>query len=269
MTRIYDCSVDTEYAAGMRLARSAIGRGALVVIPTDTVYGVAADAFSPEAVQRLLDAKGRDRTSPPPVLIPGIPTLDALAQDVPPPVRDLVAAFWPGGLTVVLNAQPSLVWDLGDTRGTVALRMPRNKIALDLLSETGPLAVSSANSSGLPSAIDAIGAEDMLGSSVAVYLDGGVAGIDYEPIGDRPGDTSSTIVDATRFATNGGKLVIVRSGVISRDAIAGVIGDALAPVGFVSEAPEPESERGPDAEPQAAEPAEPGTTDTVTDAGRP
>lgn len=230
MTRIYDCSVDEERSTGMRLARSAIGRGALVVIPTDTVYGLAADAFNPEAVQKLLDAKGRDRQSPPPVLIPGIPTLDALAQDVPEPVRALVAEFWPGGLTVVLTAQSSLVWDLGETRGTVALRMPRNQVALDLLAETGPLAVSSANTSGLPSAIDVIGAEEMLGISVAVYLDGGVAGLDYEPIGDRAGDTSSTIVDATGFATNGGKLVIVRNGVISRAAIEAVIGDALAPV---------------------------------------
>ena len=229
MTRIYDCSVDEEYATGMRLARSAIGRGALVVIPTDTVYGVAADAFNPEAVQKLLDAKGRDRQSPPPVLIPGIPTLDALAQDIPEPVRALVAAFWPGGLTVVLTAQPSLVWDLGETRGTVALRMPRNQVALDLLSETGPLAVSSANISGQPSAIDAAGAEDMLGGSVSVYLDGGVAGLDYDAIGDRPGDTSSTIVDATGFATNGGKIAIVRNGVISRAEIEAVIGDALAP----------------------------------------
>jgi len=231
MTRIYDCSVDEERSTGMRLARSAIGRGALVVIPTDTVYGVAADAFNPEAVQKLLDAKGRDRQSPPPVLIPGIPTLDALAQDIPEPVRALVAEFWPGGLTVVLTAQSSLVWDLGETRGTVALRMPRNQVALDLLAETGPLAVSSANTSGLPSAIDVIGAEEMLGISVAVYLDGGVAGLDYEPIGDRAGDTSSTIVDATGFATNGGKIVIVRNGVISRAAIEAVIGDALAPVG--------------------------------------
>ncbi|SDK07314.1 translation factor SUA5 [Cryobacterium psychrotolerans] len=229
MTRIYDCSVDTELLTGMRLARSAIGRGALVVIPTDTVYGIAADAFNPDAVQRLLDAKGRGRESPPPVLIPGIPTLDALAQDVPQPVRDLVAEFWPGGLTVVLNAQPSLVWDLGETRGTVALRMPSDKIALELLAETGPLAVSSANRSGLPAAIDAEGAEEMLGNSVSVYLDGGVAGEGYEPIGDRAGDTSSTIVDATAFDTNGGKLTIVRGGVISREAIAAVIGDALAP----------------------------------------
>ena len=231
MTRIYDCSVDEERSTGMRLARSAIGRGALVVIPTDTVYGLAADAFNPEAVQKLLDAKGRGRQSPPPVLIPGIPTLDALAQDIPEPVRALVAEFWPGGLTVVLTAQSSLVWDLGETQGTVALRMPRNQVALDLLAETGPLAVSSANTSGLPSAIDVIGAEDMLGISVAVYLDGGVAGLDYEAIGDRAGDTSSTIVDATGYATNGGKLVVVRNGVISRAAIEAVIGDALAPVG--------------------------------------
>ena len=229
MTRIYDCSVDTELLTGMRLARSAIGRGALVVIPTDTVYGIAADAFNPEAVQRLLDAKGRDRQSPPPVLIPGIPTLDALADDVPQPARDLVAAFWPGGLTVVLKAQASLVWDLGETRGTVALRMPSNKVALELLAETGPLAVSSANRSGLPAAIDVHGAEEMLGNSVSVYLDGGVAGQDYEAIGERPGDTSSTIVDATGFDTNGGKLTIVRAGVISRAAIEAVIGDALAP----------------------------------------
>jgi tRNA threonylcarbamoyl adenosine modification protein (Sua5/YciO/YrdC/YwlC family) len=228
MTRIYDCSVDTEYAAGKRLALSAIGRGALVVIPTDTVYGIAADAFSPEAVQKLLEAKGRDRTSPPPVLIPRITALDALAESVPQPVRDLVAEFWPGGLTVILNAQPSLVWDLGETRGTVALRMPSNPIALDLLAETGPLAVSSANLSGLAAAVNAQSAEDMLGTSVAVYLDGGVAGLAYEPIGERPGDTSSTIIDGTGFDTNGGKISIVRGGVISRAAIAAIIGDALA-----------------------------------------
>lgn len=230
MTRIYNCSVESEYTAGMRLARAAIGRGALVVIPTDTVYGVAADAFNPEAVQRLLDAKGRDRTSPPPVLIPSIEALDALAQDIPQPVRDLVAEFWPGGLTVLLKAQPSLAWDLGETKGTVALRMPSDEVALGLLKETGPLAVSSANRTGLPSAIDAEGAEEMLGNTVAVYLDGGVAGLGYDTIGDRAGDTSSTIIDATGFSTSG-KLHIVRNGVISRAAIEAVIGDVLAPAG--------------------------------------
>lgn len=227
MGRIYDCSVESEYTAGMRLARSAIGRGALVVIPTDTVYGVAADAFNPAAVQRLLDAKGRERTSPPPVLIPAIDTLDALADGVPAPVRDLVATFWPGGLTVVLKAQPSLAWDLGETKGTVALRMPSNPVALALLAETGPLAVSSANRTGLASAIDAQGAEEMLGTSVAVYLDGGVAGLGYEAIGDRPGDTSSTIIDATGFDTDG-RMRIVRGGVVSRAELEAVIGDAFS-----------------------------------------
>ncbi|WP_345069558.1 L-threonylcarbamoyladenylate synthase [Leifsonia kafniensis] len=250
MTRIYNCSVASEFTAGMRLARSAIGRGALVVIPTDTVYGIAADAFSPEAVQKLLDAKGRDRQSPPPVLIPGLPALDGLAAEVPQPARDLAEAFWPGGLTLILKAQPSLAWDLGETKGTVALRVPSNQVALDLLAETGPLAVSSANRTGMPSAIDAEGAEEMLGNSVSVYLDGGVAGLEYDAIGDRPGDTSSTIVDATGFEHNGGKLRIVRNGVISRAQIEAVIGDALAAI----------------AEPTAADAAEATPAKDATDA---
>src|SRR5690554_2964913 len=173
MSSIYDGSVETELLTGMRLARTAIGKGELVVIPTDTVYGVAADAFNPKAVQRLLDAKGRTRQSPPPVLIPGVPTLDALAETVPDEVRALVAEFWPGGLTVILPARDSLQWDLGDTGGTVALRMPDNRVALELLSETGPLAISSANLTGEQPAETAAAAEAMLGDSVAVYLDGG------------------------------------------------------------------------------------------------
>ncbi|QAY74472.1 threonylcarbamoyl-AMP synthase [Agromyces protaetiae] len=226
MTAIYDCSVDSELLTGMRLARGAIGRGELVVLPTDTVYGVAADAFSPAAVQRLLDAKGRGRTAPPPVLIPGLPTLDALATDIPAAARALAEAFWPGGLTIILRAQPSLQWDLGETRGTVALRMPDHRIALELLSETGPLAVSSANLSGQPAATDARAAADMLGDSVAVYLDGGESG--------SSSDLPSTIVDAT-----GERLRIVREGVLSREALAAVAGadafEADAP-GSASEA---------------------------------
>jgi tRNA threonylcarbamoyl adenosine modification protein (Sua5/YciO/YrdC/YwlC family) len=185
----------------------------LVVLPTDTVYGVAADAFNPAAVQRLLDAKGRGRQSPPPVLIPGIPTLDALAETVPDEVRALVAAFWPGGLTVSLYARSSLVWDLGETKGTVALRMPGNAIARELLSETGPLAVSSANVTGEPAATTADAAQRMLGESVSVYLDGGAGG-----------NTASTIVDATSLGLPEGKLRIVRDGVVSRDEIIEVVG---------------------------------------------
>jgi tRNA threonylcarbamoyl adenosine modification protein (Sua5/YciO/YrdC/YwlC family) len=219
MATIYDCSDPTGLLTGMRLARVAIGRGELVVLPTDTVYGLAADAFSPEAVQRLLDAKGRTRQSPPPVLIPGIPTLDALAEAVPDEVRALVAEFWPGGLTVILPARESLRWDLGDTNGTVALRMPNNFYALELLSETGPLAVSSANLTGQPAATTVQDAERMLGSSVSVYLDGGETGSDY-PAGAGAG---STIVDATGLLNEGGELRIVRHGVISEAAINAVL----------------------------------------------
>lgn len=226
MATIYDCSVDSELLTGMRLARAAIGRGELVVLPTDTVYGVAADAFNPAAVQRLLDAKGRGRQSPPPVLVPGIPTLAALAERVPEEVDALVKAFWPGGLTIVLPASPSLVWDLGETKGTVALRMPDNTIALELLSETGPLAVSSANKTGLPAARTAAEAEAMLGDSISLYLDGGEAGESYQRVEGK--DSSSTIVDATALASGSGGLRILRHGVISVEQLREVVGDALA-----------------------------------------
>jgi L-threonylcarbamoyladenylate synthase len=218
MSPIYDTSVEAELLAGMRLARTAIGRGDLVVIPTDTVYGLAADAFNPAAVEKLVTAKGRTRAVPPPVLVPGIPTLDALAAEVPQAVRDLVREFWPGALTIILPAQPSLDWDLGDTQGTVAVRMPDHPIALELLSETGPLAVSSANRHGEPAATTAAEADHALGDGVAVVLDAG-------PSGDVP----STIVDATGLVAPAagegtGKLRIVREGVISRADIVRIVG---------------------------------------------
>jgi tRNA threonylcarbamoyl adenosine modification protein (Sua5/YciO/YrdC/YwlC family) len=218
---IYDTGVPEQLLTGMRLARGAIGRGELVVVPTDTVYGVAADAFSPDAVQRLLDAKGRDRTAPPPVLVPGVATLDALADPIPDEVRALVAEFWPGGLTVILRSRSMLDWDLGETRGTVALRMPSDPIVLELLAETGPLAVSSANRTGEPAALTAAEAEAMLGESVAVYLEAGRAGGAYP---DAAAHTGSTIVDATNLEHPDGKLRIVRHGVIPDAEIVRVVG---------------------------------------------
>ncbi|MCS4274899.1 tRNA threonylcarbamoyl adenosine modification protein (Sua5/YciO/YrdC/YwlC family) [Mycetocola sp. BIGb0189] len=217
MSRIYDCAESAQLVTGLKLAASSLGRGELVVIPTDTVYGVAADAFSPAAVRALLAAKGRGRQQPPPVLVADVGTLHALAESVPAIVTELVAAFWPGGLTIVLNAQPSLAWDLGDTHGTVAVRMPDNPIALALLRETGPLAVSSANLTGLPSATSAADAELMLGTSVHIYLDGG-------PVGQ----TASTIIDASRLSGPGGKVHVLRDGAISREQLRGILGDLLA-----------------------------------------
>lgn len=227
---LYDCTVDTDLLTGMRLAKVSLQRGELVVLPTDTVYGIAANAFDATAVAALLAAKGRGRQSPPPVLIPSVNTLPGLATDVPEVALRLAEAFWPGALTMILKAQPSLIWDLGETRGTVALRVPNHKIALALLEETGPLAVSSANLTGEPAAVDCQQAADYLGKSVAVYLDAGAA-----PVGE-----ASTILDLTALvasgidasstdAENAGKIRVVRQGAISREQIAAVAGNLLAP----------------------------------------
>lgn len=187
MTQRFATDDPTEREAGIANAALAVQRGQLVVLPTDTVYGVGADAFSPAAVRRLLEAKGRGRDMPPPVLVSAPTTLDALAVGIPAYARALVEQLWPGGLTVVCRQQPSLQWDLGDTRGTVAVRMPDHEVALELLARTGPLAVSSANKSGMPAATDADEAEAMLGDSVEVLLDGGPS----------PAGEASTIVDVT------------------------------------------------------------------------
>ena len=135
---------------GVAKAVEAVRAGEIVVLPTDTVYGVGADAFSAEAVASLLAAKGRGREMPPPVLVPSVRTVDGLATDVPAWARDLIREFWPGPLTLVFKAQSSLMWDLGETNGTVALRMPQDDIALAVLTEVGPMAVTSANLTGQP-----------------------------------------------------------------------------------------------------------------------
>ncbi|WP_424935401.1 MULTISPECIES: L-threonylcarbamoyladenylate synthase [Bacteria] len=220
MSSVFDCRDADQLLTGMRHARQAIGRGELIVLPTDTVYGVGADAFDPAAVQRLLDAKGRGRNQPPPVLIGNAATLSALVESVPEPVQRLVDEFWPGGLTIVLPAQPSLVWDLGDTHGTVAVRMPEMRVALELLEETGPLAVSSANLTGQDAAVEVGAAERMLGDSVAVYLDNGPSAT----------GVASTIVDATSLVRPGGedaKVRVLRDGAVSRDELRRVLGDLL------------------------------------------
>jgi tRNA threonylcarbamoyl adenosine modification protein (Sua5/YciO/YrdC/YwlC family) len=197
-----------ELAPAYRAAVDAIEVGDLVVLPTDTVYGIAADAFKADAVQRLLDAKGRGRDMPPPVLISVVESLDALATDVPDAGRKLCEEFWPGPLTVICHAQTSLMWDLGETQGTVALRVPDHENTRELLSRTGPLAVSSANKSGQPAALDVYDAEEQLQDSVAVYLDGG-------PV---RGGQPSTIVDITGDVPR-----LVRLGALSLEQLRAVV----------------------------------------------
>jgi len=200
----FDCSIPDEFDRGLAAAKAALEDGKLVVLPTDTVYGLAADAFSPRAVQNLLDAKGRSRRMPPPVLIGAPSTIDALVSEVPSWLRSAVEELWPGPLTVICHQQPSLTWDLGEAHNTVAVRMPDDERALALLNETGPLAVSSANVTGEPAASTVDAAEDMLGGRVAVYLDGGPS----------PSGVPSTILDATGTTPR-----VLRLGSISLDVL--------------------------------------------------
>ncbi len=204
-------------------ASVAVQRGELVVLPTDTVYGIGADAFDATAVQALLDAKGRGRDMPPPVLISAATTLDALATGVPEYARKLIDQFWPGPLTIVCNQQRSLQWDLGETRGTVAVRMPDHRLALELLERTGPMAVSSANVTGHPAATDADQAEEMLGDSVAVIIDDGPS----------PGGAASTIVDV-----RGDHGRLLRSGALSLEELNDALDDMDARILGEDEEPE-------------------------------
>ena len=170
---LYDCRTLAWRDQGVNAAVEAVRRGDLVVLPTDTVYGIGADAFKPWAVTALLNAKGRGRQMPPPVLIGSRHTLDGLTLSLPSVARDLVEAFWPGALTIVVEQAPRLQWDLGDTGGTVAVRMPAHPVALEVLRETGPMAVSSANKTGEPAALTAKAAQDQFQYSVSVYLEAG------------------------------------------------------------------------------------------------
>jgi tRNA threonylcarbamoyl adenosine modification protein (Sua5/YciO/YrdC/YwlC family) len=204
VSRFFDLNDVVYRADGITAAARAVRAGELVVLPTDTVYGLGCDAFDADAIGRLLEAKGRGKDMPVPVLVANARALDGIAFGLTPTARELVTAFWPGALTLVCHAQPSLNWDLGDTRGTVAVRMPLHPAALELLAETGPMGVSSANRTGLPPATTADDALKMLGDVVAVYLDGGPTE-DSQP---------STIVDVT-----GDEPRVLRQGAIPLDLL--------------------------------------------------
>jgi L-threonylcarbamoyladenylate synthase len=205
MARVWDVSSDPK--AAIDAAVAAILDGDCIVLPTDTIYGIGADATSPTAVQRLLDAKERGRDMPPPVLIAEVAMLRALTDDVGEDVLALAEAFWPGALTMVLTAHPHLNMDLGDRGRTIAVRVPDHDFTRELLRSTGPLAVSSANVSGQPAATTVAAAREQLGKRVRVYLDGGPA-TDGVP---------STIVDLT-----GGRRIL-REGRIGREELTAVV----------------------------------------------
>jgi tRNA threonylcarbamoyl adenosine modification protein (Sua5/YciO/YrdC/YwlC family) len=209
----YSCADPEERVRGLAAAARTVRSGGLVVLPTDTVYGIGCDAFSGEAVRSLLAAKNRGPDMPVPVLVGSWNTIDGLVSVVPPTARSLIEAFWPGALSIVLPHAPSLAWDLGSTRGTVMLRMPLHPVALELLREVGPMAVSSANVSGQPPAATVEDASSQLGDSVAVYLDGGPSG---EPV-------ASSIVDLTGY-----QIRMLREGEVTAYQVAEVLGEPIA-----------------------------------------
>jgi L-threonylcarbamoyladenylate synthase len=212
MSARFDCSDPAQLLQGIAEAEAALRRGELVVLPTDTVYGIAGEAFDPVAVELLLKAKGRGRNMPPPVLVGTVRAAMALVMDLADTGKDLIDEFWPGGLTLVCRSSPTLVWDLGETKGTVAVRMPLHHVALDLLKKTGPLAVSSANASGQPPATTVDEAMAQLGDAVSVYLDDGPCA----------GDVPSTIVDLTGSVPR-----LLRRGVIPVERLQEVVPLAL------------------------------------------
>jgi L-threonylcarbamoyladenylate synthase len=210
VSRVWDMADAEQRAEGIADAIAAVERGEVVVMPTDTVYGIGCDAFQPAAVDALLAAKGRGRDMPVPVLVGSWHGMHGLMDVVPTVVRDLVQAFWPGGLTIVVRHSAGLAWDLGDAAGTVAVRMPLHPVALEVIQGVGPMGVSSANRSGMAAASTAQAARDQLGASVSVYLDGGSSG---EPI-------SSTIVDCSR---PGQPPVMLRGGAVTAAQIREVV----------------------------------------------
>jgi tRNA threonylcarbamoyl adenosine modification protein (Sua5/YciO/YrdC/YwlC family) len=209
MSARYDCA-DTQQQRdeGLAAAAAAVQEGELVVLPTDTVYGIGADAFNPKAVTALLAAKGRGRNMPPPVLVGSVSAAAALTESLGAFGQDLIDEFWPGPLTLVFRSSPTLMWDLGDTLGTVAVRMPLHPVALDLLRRTGPMAVSSANRHSLPAATTVDEAQNQLGDAVQIYLDGG-------PCAD---NVPSTILDLTGTVPK-----LLRAGALSIDELRKVV----------------------------------------------
>lgn len=172
--------------AALREAERALAAGQVVVVPTDTVYGVAADPAVASATSRIFEVKQRSRDVALPLLVADVDQALSLATAVPSVAKLLMERFWPGALTVVLPRRPGLQADLGDDDDTVGVRCPAHPVPLALCRSVGPLATTSANLHGQDTPATAPAVAEVFGETIAVVLDGG-------PCTGAP----STVVDCT------------------------------------------------------------------------
>jgi L-threonylcarbamoyladenylate synthase len=195
--------LDASDRRAIRQAAAAVRRGALIVFPTDTVYGIGARADHPDGPAALFRAKERPRRLALPVLVAGVEEASAVGRLGESALR-LARAFWPGPLTIVVARAEGFVADLGGDGETVGLRVPDHPSALALLAETGPLATSSANRSGEPTprSVEAVAAQ--FGPAVALYLDGG---------------PSSAELGSTVVRVAGEAIEVLRQGPLGEDRI--------------------------------------------------
>ncbi len=183
---IVDARGNPPPAGAIEAAVAILRAGGIIGVPTDTVYGLAADPFRAGATDRLFQIKRRPRTFELPVLVADVEQALTLATTVPPVAERLMARFWPGALTVVLPRRPDLNADLGSDDATIGLRCPDHPVPLALCRALGPIATTSANRHGEPPATTASSLAAALGPAVDVVLDAG------ECTG-----TPSTVVDCT------------------------------------------------------------------------
>jgi L-threonylcarbamoyladenylate synthase len=191
-------TIPLDAAEAFDAAAEALEKGSVVVLPVGGVYAVVADAFRAAATQRIFAARRRSRTTPLPVVIRSERQVAGLASAVPEYADRLMAAYWPGDLTIILPVSDGMTWDLGNGKGTVQLRLPTDDLVLRLVGRVGPLACTAANRLDQPRPTTVADARQQLGVLVPVYLDGGELD-----------GRISTIVDAT-----GPSVVVHREGAI-------------------------------------------------------
>jgi L-threonylcarbamoyladenylate synthase len=201
----------SDVAAGIKRAAELLRAGELVAFPTETVYGLGADASNPVAVAKIFAAKGRPADHPLIVHLPGDDHLERWAREIPDAAFEVAEAFWPGPLTLILKRQPGVLDAVTGGQDTVGLRVPGHPLALELLREfDGGVAAPSANSFGRISPTTAAHVREDLGAAVALVLDGGPCPVGIE----------STILDLS-----GARPAILRPGMVGVEAIAQILGE--------------------------------------------